>query len=747
MTDPDQPPAAPVPGKRALTARAVTVGILASAAVAAVTPINDWYLQNTYVYSQYLPIGVFLLVVVLGAVINPLLGRRRFATGELSVIVGMLLVLGGVVSSGLNRVLPPVIAGPARLLKIDPALAHFAKPDVQPPFPHGMFLGMPEQGQPNENDPEYRYLIDGFHTGLPRSAIVRHRSTITWTDRSGAHTALALDGVVGDPATTIDLRSPLGRALDGQKLGAMVRFGDDDVTVIAIEPAGVPWSAWLRAALAWVPLIGGAMVCAVAMAALVRRQWIHNERLPFPIATTIAAFLEEPEPGRRLAPIFRSRVFWAGFALAVLVLLSKGLHIWGYIPLEIQTRFDLTKAFSGEFWYRAYTHWALFTWQIYFSIIGITFFLTAELGFSLWFFFVLTNVMFMIGRHYFGLPLEYHHPSIASMGGFGVQCLLILWVGRTYYMSLLKAALVGGKDPETAIGAIYARILLLAAVGLVAVQVALGAQAHHAVLATLVYLGLMLVLARLVAEAGIPFLTFPWSVNSLILSLTGVGAPAAALVPITLLGMTLVADSRENVLPFAVNAEFLAEKAGVRRLPWSALMLLVLAMGTVIAGVVLIALDYGSVSIANGAAGHVNRDWWWPSCLRDAVGPMANAASIGVNPEIESENHAAMLFGALFTAALGVARLFLSWWPLHPLGYLISSSWATHMIWFSFFLGWLAKALVMRYGGFTIYARLKPFALGLIAGEAVIAGAFLLAGLILPLFDITMPANPKFLPN
>lgn len=155
----------------------------------------------------------------------------------------------------------------------------------------------------------------------------------------------------------------------------------------------------------------------------------------------------------------------------------------------------------------------------------------------------------MIGRHDVGLPLEYHHPSIASMGGFDVQCLLILWVGRTYYVRLLKAAFVGGREPDTAIGAIYARILLLAAIGLVAVQVALGAQAHHAILATLVYLSLMLVLARLVAEAGIPFLTFPWSVNSLILSLTGVGAPAATLVPITLLCMTLVADSRENVLP------------------------------------------------------------------------------------------------------------------------------------------------------------------------------------------------------
>nr|MBA3685830.1 hypothetical protein [Planctomycetota bacterium] len=160
MDDIRDPGAGTVEAKpRALTLRAVSIGLLAVAGVALLTPYNDWYLKNTLMYSQHLPVGVFLLVVLLGVALNPLLslfvdrkatgwkiviagigacaigavipattswkllaplwpvfgglaaallmlpvlGRGgRFRSGELLVIVGMLLILGSVVSSGLN---------------------------------------------------------------------------------------------------------------------------------------------------------------------------------------------------------------------------------------------------------------------------------------------------------------------------------------------------------------------------------------------------------------------------------------------------------------------------------------------------------------------------------------------------------------------------------------------------------------------------------------------------------------------
>ena len=58
------------------------------------------------------------------------------------------------------------------------------------------------------------------------------------------------------------------------------------------------------------------------------------------------------------------------------------------------------------------------------------------------------------------------------------------------------------------------------------------------------------------------------------------------------------------------------------------------------------------------------------------------------------------------------------WWPLHPLGFVMSSSNTAHVIWFSFFLGWLAQTLIRPYGGYGPYRRL-------LLGEYLISAAFL----------------------
>jgi len=75
--------------------------------------------------------------------------------------------------------------------------------------------------------------------------------------------------------------------------------------------------------------------------------------------------------------------------------------------------------------------------------------------------------------------------------------------------------------------------------------------------------------------------------------------------------------------------------------------------------------------------------------------------------------------GVLITIALSTLRTQLPWFPLHPIGYLAANSWGMHINWASFFLGWLIKVLVTRYGGLKVYNRLLPFFLGLLAGDAL----------------------------
>jgi len=70
-------------------------------------------------------------------------------------------------------------------------------------------------------------------------------------------------------------------------------------------------------------------------------------------------------------------------------------------------------------------------------------------------------------------------------------------------------------------------------------------------------------------------------------------------------------------------------------------------------------------------------------------------------------------------------------WPLLPVGYLLCTRWFIGQAWFSLMLGWLAKVLIVKYGGASMYQRARPLFVGLILGEALAAGAWLSVSLTL----------------
>ena len=49
----------------------------------------------------------------------------------------------------------------------------------------------------------------------------------------------------------------------------------------------------------------------------------------------------------------------------------------------------------------------------------------------------------------------------------------------------------------------------------------------------------------------------------------------------------------------------------------------------------------------------------------------------------------------------------------------------TGQIWFSAFIAWLLKAIILQYGGPNLFPRLRPFFLGMILGEATTGGLWL----------------------
>jgi hypothetical protein len=86
-------------------------------------------------------------------------------------------------------------------------------------------------------------------------------------------------------------------------------------------------------------------------------------------------------------------------------------------------------------------------------------------------------------------------------------------------------------------------------------------------------------------------------------------------------------------------------------------------------------------------------------------------------------------FGGLaFSLILGALRMRFTWWLWHPVGYATATAWSMEKLWFCIFIGWMAKALITRYGGARLYREALPFFVGLVMGEFTVGSLWMIFG-------------------
>ena len=120
---------------------------------------------------------------------------------------------------------------------------------------------------------------------------------------------------------------------------------------------------------------------------------------------------------------------------------------------------------------------------------------------------------------------------------------------------------------------------------------------------------------------------------------------------------------------------------------------------------------------------HLNSKYYqgfamWPS--RFAEAGMANLTGPNVEGWIWTGVGGALMGGLM------LARHVFAWWPFHPIGFAVSASWVMNHLWMSIMVAWLIKVMVLNYGGASLYERTKPFFMGIILGQFVAAGFWLL---------------------
>ena len=524
---------------------------------------------------------------------------------------------------------------------------------------------------------------------------------------------------------------------------------------------GVPWDAWLGPVLSgWAPLFILVAMCLVSMSFMVHRQWAHHEQLAYPIAK-IGSSLLEREGGRALPSIFYNNLFRIA---AITVLVFHGIrymHVWwpSNVP-DIPTTawftfildiFPVLKQ-SGLF----YAHYFSF----YFCIIGISYFLPREVGLSLG---IVPFVLAIAGAQVYmatGSTLGGSDISGMRVGAYLVYAVIILYTGRHYYYPLLKRAFFLKPDSEHEENAVLAaRLFFVSFVSLILVlRFSFDLDIDLAFLFTVITMLMFLVFTRIICETGIPYLQSNWETSGVMIKLFGVSSLGAA--PIVILyyiSSVLLSDPKESLMPYVSNGIKMGEdnKIKTRRIFGMFIGIAVLAVFLSI-GVRL----YQQYSIGGHALSYPWADTSVPTgMLKKSTRALVELDSVGEPTSPDSNERVGilsrignispdgnlvkfMILGGLGVMLFSFLRIRYTWFPLHPVFFLVLGIAPLYRTFYSFLIGWLIRELIVKYGGGKVYQQLKPLFIGLIVGELSMMGISIVMSLIVYLF--TGEPGPAF---
>jgi hypothetical protein len=506
----------------------------------------------------------------------------------------------------------------------------------------------------------------------------------------------------------------------------------------------VPWGAWAMPALAWGTFFSLLFGSVIFLTLIFRRQWVDNERLPFPLATVFMSLIEPPAPGRAFNRLLSSRAFWITFGLVFVVHLINGLA--RYDPTHfpaIPLRFDLTTTLSELPW--SLTERLFKTQTIFLTVVGIVYFADTRVALSIWVMFVLLQI-FRMAAGTGGIEVTHGMQRDQIVGAtlaFGVT---ILWIARRHLREV-TAQMLRGRAGNESRGrylphAVSGWGLVVCVIGLVTWLALVGVSLVGAIAIVAMLMLVYLVLAKVVAETGllyvlIPFeLRRPWAMlaQDMPAPLTGRTTLPTYFFSTLFTGM-LTADVRQAMPVFAPQAIRLADLTDPQerpgpRWPVAVCLLLTIVVAFLVSGAGMLWADYTYAATLDRTQEAPVSSWGASGMPRSvSMAPVVDYVPPRDGPREPQNRIGHASFGAAVVAGLSAMRLRFVGWPFHPVGFLLVYTWGVQMTWCSIFIGWVAKTTVLRLGGADLFVRAKPVFLGLIVGEASAAGFWLVVSL------------------
>ena len=480
--------------------------------------------------------------------------------------------------------------------------------------------------------------------------------------------------------------------------------------------SGDLWKVWIEPALAWTPMLVAVHAGTLCMMVIVRRQWSERERIIYPLIQVAGSMVRDDETGSLIKPFFRNEVMWIGFSLPFIIGILQGLNAYfPYIPEPtLRTSLPLPGQVSMPI-------------ILSFVALGFFFLIKLEVGFSLWMFSLFNlvqkgiyNTLGVADKAEPALSVwSYDLPSLVhqSVGAMIVLVLGGLWVGREHLANVGRKAIGVGQqveDRDEVLSYRGATLGLLLSVAVICYWMNLSGVPLLGVLVFLFFVFIIFVaLTRVVVEGGVAMLYTPLVAPDAALSAFGTSFYG----PSGIIGLTFARVWANDIFNFAMphcaNGLKLSEQVRGNRRPLFWFMLAAMMIGLYAASFSTIYMGY-----VYGAVNLSDRHFVW---LAQYIYEFAAARiTEPVGPNWTGWLHTGI--GSLAMGALMIAQRLWLWWPLHPIGYPISSvfSWMA----FNAFVAWLIKSIVLKYGGPRLFGKVRPLFLGMIIGQFGVYGLF-----------------------
>ena len=491
---------------------------------------------------------------------------------------------------------------------------------------------------------------------------------------------------------------------------------------------------WIIPIISWTSIVSLIFFLLVFTNVFLRRRWIEEEKLVYPIAQLP---LEMTQPKFQF---FRNRKMWAGFSIAAVIEIVNGLNFLQpavpLIPIR-EKEADLSRWLTHSPWNMigtTYLHLRLF-------LLGLSFLLPLDLSFSTVFFYWVRKVQFIGGKvlGFYAIPYYPFQPH-QGIGAVLAIFAILSWSGRAYFGRVIRQATKGstrsspGSESSEPISYQAAIIGMgICAVGLYIFSTRAGMSTGVFILFFSLYLMISVVVTRIRAELGPPVHNMG-GVNpqTVLTTAAGMRPFGRQNVVVFTLYSWFNGSNRSHPMPHQLEGFKLAQRIGLQTQPLVGVMIFVIVPAVFSAFLIYLysLYQYGAL-VAVDAPGQV-------------IGPgnstynqLANWLQFPQPPD--TYGMLAILAGFGFTTFLGVMRQLLLWWPFHPVGYVLGINGGTlDHFWFVMLIASSIKLALLKYGGIGLYRRWLPFFLGLVLGDVAIGSYWSILSVIVetPLYVV-----------